>query len=76
MGTFLWEPVKSKETLLTIILYPSPSIESDMKQQLKTVMSLSKWQNGWLNEQIYEWIDTRQQRIQSETVRRRERVSS
>lgn len=76
MGTFLWEPVKSKETLLTIILYPSPSIESDMKQQLKTVMSLSKWQNGWLNEQIYEWTDTRQQRIQSETVRRREWVSN
>lgn len=59
MGTFLWEPVESKETVLTIVFCPLPSIVSAVKQLLKTVtVSLSKWQNGWLDEQIHEWIYT------------------
>lgn len=43
MGTFLWEPVESKETVLTIVFCPLPSIVSAVKQLLKTVtVSLSK----------------------------------
>lgn len=57
MGTFLWEPVKNKVTTQTTVLCPLPSIVSDMKQLLKTVIaSLKDRMGGQMNKFMSQYI--------------------
>lgn len=55
MGTFLWKPVKTKETILTTVLCPSLSIVSAIKELLKQSLChlVNDRMDGWVNKWIY-----------------------